>query len=985
LIPNVLDAIDMIRNYFITYKNHLLPLAIIFSLGLLPLWYSSAGLLIFGGDTGPYMLQRPNIYAWDTLNSGTGYYNPAILLGIPFQTFYSFLTAIGIPLFLSQAMLNCIWFMGAGFSMYFLAISLFNGKKLHIVATAAAIFYMFNPYNMLLWSSPDPVTLSAYASYPLLLALFARGLQSKRILRSGIFFSLGSLIFVTGNANIPFTFIMIFTLVLYFIFHLIFTSKNAKERLDALRFALIAAAMYLLVNLWWIMPLIPYYGAGIQGLAGMNPLGWLTTSSSYSSIINVIRLYGYSGWDSYTWGRPSFSYVPTLMHNSFFIAVSFLPPILFGIALILKHRIKENGIDKILLFVSLFYLLSIFLSKGVQNPFGGVYLWLFEHIPGFIVFRSGFVKFGIMIVLSSSILFGISMFILYQQIKKVRRNVLRSEHIGKVMIIAFISLILVSNYPFFTGEVIHSGEGSLPSFHHQIPSYYYEAANWINNQTGNFKLLQFYGGAGGWVVYNWGGDAFWENGVLNRSGDIYIGSDVDNLLIHKPIIHSSDSNLSNYITQLLATNSTLQIDKLLNLMNVKYTLLHNDINSAFYGHTPPEVFANGLSLQKNISLEKTFGELDLYVNEQWRDTQIYPASNPVLVNNEGGEYYTGTQLLFNDSFSRMDVNNNWITLSGNWTIKDDELSIESAGPEAWIYANTPLLKRPFTVGFEMTFLSTPEDNLGRHAGMMVNLNKVQRGASNSYGYGVQWIDAGSEYYIDRWGNGTYTALGAFPQQSKIEQGVPYHWKIVFGTANISLYVDNIFIGSVKDETYDGFYLGLWAFLNQQNVHFGNITIYHMISVDEGVKPGISFLLFPNQLTTEQLEFIKNVKNTLETPEITYTRINPTKYIVHVNASTPFFLVSSESYDNGWTASIDGQQVPNEYHFVANGFANGWYINKTGTYTITLEFLPQNLFYAGSAISITTLIICTVYISKNKIKTVYKKIRRDNSQILGANN
>jgi hypothetical protein len=31
-----------------------------------------------------------------------------------------------------------------------------------------------------------------------------------------------------------------------------------------------------------------------------------------------------------------------------------------------------------------------------------------------------------------------------------------------------------------------------------------------------------------------------------------------------------------------------------------------------------------------------------------------------------------------------------------------------------------------------------------------------------------------------------------------------------------------------------------------------------------------------------------------------------------------------------------------------------------------------LFYAGAALSITTLIICTVYVSRNKIKSIYQK-------------
>ena len=106
--------------------------------------------------------------------------------------------------------------------------------------------------------------------------------------------------------------------------------------------------------------------------------------------------------------------------------------------------------------------------------------------------------------------------------------------------------------------------------------------------------------------------------------------------------------------------------------------------------------------------------------------------------------------------------------------------------------------------------------------------------------------------------------------------------------------------------------------------------------------------------------------------INFEEINPTKYIVHANASKPFFLVFSESYHEDWVAYIDGQQVPNEYHFTANDFANGWYINKTGVFTITLEFWPQNLFYASSAISVTTLFLCILYVSKDKIKIIYQK-------------
>jgi hypothetical protein len=143
--------------------------------------------------------------------------------------------------------------------------------------------------------------------------------------------------------------------------------------------------------------------------------------------------------------------------------------------------------------------------------------------------------------------------------------------------------------------------------------------------------------------------------------------------------------------------------------------------------------------------------------------------------------------------------------------------------------------------------------------------------------------------------------------------------------------------------------------------------------------GSAFFL-SNQLEQSKVDFINSLK--LDEPsniQITVHKVNPTKFIINVNSSTSFFLVFSELYHKDWVAYVDGRQIPNKYHFIANGYANAWYINKTGTYTITLEFWPQKLFYIGSAISITTLILCVAYISKNKIKTIYQTIRQKTSQ------
>ena len=72
-----------------------------------------------------------------------------------------------------------------------------------------------------------------------------------------------------------------------------------------------------------------------------------------------------------------------------------------------------------------------------------------------------------------------------------------------------------------------------------------------------------------------------------------------------------------------------------------------------------------------------------------------------------------------------------------------------------------------------------------------------------------------------------------------------------------------------------------------------------------------------------------------------TKVSETKYYVSISSNKPVFLVLSQSYNPNWVASSDDQEFS---HFIASFFANGFYINKTGTYTVKIEFKPtlQNI-------------------------------------------
>jgi hypothetical protein len=132
------------------------------------------------------------------------------------------------------------------------------------------------------------------------------------------------------------------------------------------------------------------------------------------------------------------------------------------------------------------------------------------------------------------------------------------------------------------------------------------------------------------------------------------------------------------------------------------------------------------------------------------------------------------------------------------------------------------------------------------------------------------------------------------------------------------------------------------------------------------------LFLTDHLTTQQRLFIINNSSSSinsERPEITYKKISEWEYTVHVNAKDPFYLILSEPYNPAWKLYIDRNEVND--HFIVNGYANGWFLTKTGSYDITIEFWYQRLLYLGVAISISTLSICVAYFAKDYLITSLK--------------
>jgi hypothetical protein len=116
-----------------------------------------------------------------------------------------------------------------------------------------------------------------------------------------------------------------------------------------------------------------------------------------------------------------------------------------------------------------------------------------------------------------------------------------------------------------------------------------------------------------------------------------------------------------------------------------------------------------------------------------------------------------------------------------------------------------------------------------------------------------------------------------------------------------------------------------------------------------------------------------------------SKLNPTKYKIHVYKSEgPTLLVLLQNYDRYWSAYVieDGKKikVPEENHFVVNGFANGWYINKTNSLEVELYYEPQKYYEIGLTISKVAFATCLILLIVPERKL--EKFTRKKERIIG---
>jgi hypothetical protein len=117
----------------------------------------------------------------------------------------------------------------------------------------------------------------------------------------------------------------------------------------------------------------------------------------------------------------------------------------------------------------------------------------------------------------------------------------------------------------------------------------------------------------------------------------------------------------------------------------------------------------------------------------------------------------------------------------------------------------------------------------------------------------------------------------------------------------------------------------------------------------------------------QAKLVSHKENVLDKrlPIIKFDKIDSTKYTYQIkNATQSFILVFSELFDAGWRITDSTE------HFLANGYANAWKINRTGDFDGVIEFYPQKLLRIGylvSGVSVFCGIILVIFLKVRQNK------------------
>lgn len=438
--------------------------------------------------------------------------------------------------------------------------SLFKQEKKDLILIAITLWYCLNPYTLVLWHGGVYILGVAltYALAPLILYYFHLSVFSDPRLKNKLICVL--LLFFASFVFWLFA-VIVFLLAWYSLFVILIGRKSFFPFLKNIGHLLLIYLPFISVVLFAVfheyssnagdqnVDYSPTFGNQIGGL-------WYQFLMLFSWGI-------YTVWTPRTL-YPFGAYFLSWQYMAVTLGLYALIPLGAYLAWKGKRGEKKKNLKQRIIFLTrsensfflIFLLLlgvAIFFAKGAQEPFGGIFLYLFEHVPFFSVFRSADHRFGFAVVLSVAVL------LLYA-----------SQRFNKYFFFgALMTLMLFQSYPLFTGTAVR-GENIEGKYYDRIihvPLEHQEIADTLNqrNEGSGYVLVLPSVEYGHYVL---------DPDTVEE----YVGPDLFPKLIDKPFVYASVSTGMSKAAQTTLEEVIKEKDyKKLRQFPIRYLILRRDL------------------------------------------------------------------------------------------------------------------------------------------------------------------------------------------------------------------------------------------------------------------------------------------------------------------------------------------------------------------------------------------------------------------------
>jgi hypothetical protein len=513
----------------------------------------------------------------------------------------------GLPFSASvfEKLMIYVIFASSGISAYLL-IAIVCPKSGLVARLFGSLLYMFNFYHVYLWTDLAIYLFMIYAFFPLILGMYIKGVEERKGLSYAVVVASLWTITMTAGYGKPWILTNWLVILSFLIFHLMTVRGKGRSK-KALLFTFQLAMVWIASNAIWITPLAFSFPEelGRQVIPGVSP--WDLFVGNSARMIDALRLEGLPSMAGTYKNSPYFPWYG-IYTSPLFIGISLLLPILAFSGILASRR------DKSAVYFGILTCLFLFLVKGPNEPLGSINVLLFSRFSFDFIFRSVYSRFMGYVAL------GFAVLVAFGAEKVLKAKIGRkSLDVAKVLSVVLLLVVLVGvlAYPLWTGS-LYDQSGVFASRRVRIPSYYYDAADWVENQPGDFNILPLPFPKAATAVFSW-----------NNRTDGYHGSYPFRFLSSRRFLITdfgggTGSSLADLIIRdAIADSSTL------NVFNIKYIFFHRDAdwqymegNDRWVSAAPGQI-QDSLASIDGLILERSFGKIDVYRNTRWEPMHAY--------------------------------------------------------------------------------------------------------------------------------------------------------------------------------------------------------------------------------------------------------------------------------------------------------------------------------------------------------------------------